>query len=104
MSKTIVSAFDSKQTAKRLLDSAIASGFDSRSFSVINPAETEAASLRSLMCSVPGIQARLYLRDFKRGDSLLVARIPENDVVRLIKLLQTTGGHHIEAFDAAANS
>lgn len=104
MSKTIVSAFDSRQTAARLLDSAIASGFDSRVFSVITPAETEDSPLKSLMCDVPGIYARHYLRHLQRGDSLLVAQIPENDVARLIKLLQTTGGHHIEAFDPVANS
>jgi hypothetical protein len=104
MSKTIVSTFESGQTAKSLLDSAIASGFDSRLFSVITPAETEESPLKSLMCSVPGTFARQYLKHLRRGNSLFVAQIPENDVPRLIKLLQTTGGHHIEAFDVAANS
>jgi hypothetical protein len=104
MSKTIVSTFESRQTAKSILDSAIASGFDSRHFSVITPAETEGHPLKSLMCGVPGIYARQYMRYLQKGDSLLVAKIPENDVARLIKLLQTTGGHHIEAFDPVANS
>jgi hypothetical protein len=105
MSKTIVSTFESRQTAKSILDSAIASGFDSRLFSVITPTETqEGHPLKSLMCGVPGIYARQYLRHLQKGDSLLVAQIPENDVARLIKLLQTTGGHHIEAFDPVSNS
>ena len=104
MSKTIVSTFESRQTAKSLLDSAIASGFDSRLFSVITPTEAENHPLKSLMCGVPGIFARQYLRHLQKGDSLLVAQIPESDVARLIKLLQTTGGHHIEAFDPVGNS
>jgi hypothetical protein len=98
MSKTIVSAFDSQTTATRLLASAVASGFDSRFFSVISPAETEGPPLDSLR-AVPSIQARLYQRHLKMGNSLLVAQVPENDVARLIRLLQSTGGHHIEAFD-----
>jgi hypothetical protein len=104
MSKTIVSAFESRQTAKSLLDSAIASGFDSRFFSVITPTEPPDSPLKSLMNSVPGIYARQYLSHLQKGDSLLVAQIPENDVARLIKLLQITGGHHIEAFDSVSNS
>jgi flagellar motor switch protein FliG len=99
MSKTIVSAFDSQQTATRLLASAIASGFDSRFFSVINSTETEKTPLDSLGRMVPSIQARLYRKHLQKGDSLLVAQVPENEVARLIKLLQSTGGHHIEAFD-----
>jgi len=99
MSKTIVSAFDSQQTAARLLASAIASGFDSRVFSVINSAETEESPLDSLKSVVPSVQARLYRKHLQKGDSLLVAQVPEDDVARLIKLLQSTGGHHIEAFD-----
>jgi hypothetical protein len=99
MSKTIVSAFDSQQTANRLLASAIASGFDSRLFSLINPVEIEETRLDSLGCVVPGIQARLYRQHLRRGDSLLIAQVTENEVARLIKLLQSTGGHHIEAFD-----
>ena len=99
MSKTIVSAFDSQQTATHLLASAIASGFDSRFFSVINSAETEEPPLDSLRRVVPSIQARLYRKHLQRGDSLLVAQVPENEVARLIKLLQSTGGRHIEAFD-----
>ena len=99
MSKTIVSAFDSQQTATRLLASAIASGFDSRFFSVINSAKPEETPLDSLRCVVPSIQARLYRKHLQKGASLLVAQVPENEVARLIKLLQSTGGHHIEAFD-----
>jgi hypothetical protein len=99
MSKTIVSAFDSQQTASRLLASAIASGFDSRFFSVINSAESEETPLDTLKRDVPGIQARLYRTQLQRGYSLLVAQVSEDDVARLIKLLQSTGGHHIEAFD-----
>ena len=100
MSKTIVSAFDSQKTATRLLDSAVASGFDSRFFSVINnSAGTEEHPLNSLKHVVPSIQARLYRKHLQRGESLLVAQVPESQVARLIKLLQTTGGRHIEAFD-----
>ena len=48
MAKTIVSAFDSQQSATRLLASAVASGFDSRLFSVISPAGSEASRFDSL--------------------------------------------------------
>jgi len=99
MSKTIVSAFDNRHKAARLLNSAIASGFDSRSFSVIGPAEKEETRLRSLMPEVPGIEARVYQRHLRMGDSVLVAQVAEDDVPRLIRLLQSTGGQHIEAFD-----
>jgi hypothetical protein len=99
MSKTIVSAFDNRQKAARLLDSAVASGFDSRYFSVISPAEKEGATLYSLMPGVPGIQARVYQKHLQMGDSLLVAQVAEDDVQRLIRLLQSTGGQDIEAFD-----
>jgi hypothetical protein len=99
MSKTIISAFDSQQTATRLLASAIASGFDSRSFAVINSVETKDLPLDSLKRMVPSIQARLYRKHLQRGESLLVAQVSENEVARLIKLLQSTGGRHIEAFD-----
>lgn len=99
MSKTIVSAFDSRQTATRLLASAVASGFDSCFFSLISPAEAEEPPLDSLKRVVPSIQARVYRKHLRMGDSLLVAQVPENDVARLIKLLQSTGGQHIEAFD-----
>jgi hypothetical protein len=102
MSKTIVSAFDSQQTATRLLASVIESGFDSRSFSVINSAEAEEFPLDSLKRVVPSIQARVYRKHLQRGDSLLVAQVPEDKVARLIQLLQSTGGHHIEAFDQVA--
>jgi hypothetical protein len=99
MSKTIVSAFDSQKAATRLLASAIASGFDSCFFSLISPAQAEESPLDSLKRVVPSIQARVYRKHLQRGESLLVAQVPEDDVVRLIKLLQSTGGHHIEAFD-----
>lgn len=99
MAKTIVSAFDNQQQAARLLDSAIASGFDSRYFSVIGPAEKEETTLHSLMPDVPGIQARVYRKHLRLGDSLLVAQVAEDDVPRLIRLLQSTGGQDIEAFD-----
>ncbi len=99
MSKTIVSAFDSQQTASHLLASAIATGFDSRFFSLINPAESEETKLDSLKYVVPVIQARLYHQHLRMGDSLLIARVAEDEVARLIKLLQSTGGHQIEAFD-----
>ena len=99
MSKTIVSACDSRQTATRFLASAVASGFDSRFFSLITPAETGEAPFDSLNGIVPSIQARLYRKHLRKGNSLIVAEVPENDVARLIRLLQTTGGHHIEAFD-----
>jgi hypothetical protein len=99
MSKTIVSAFDNQQKAARLLDTAIASGFDSHLFSVINPAENRASPLNSLVLNVPGIQARLYQKHLQMGDSLLVAQVKEDDVSRLIRLIQSTGGHHTEAFD-----
>lgn len=99
MAKTVISAFNDRQNAVRLLDSAIASGFDSRRLSVINPTEGGINPISSLMPNVPGIQARLYQNHLRMGDSLLVAQVTEADVPRLIKLLQSTGGHHIEAFD-----
>jgi flagellar motor switch protein FliG len=99
MSKTIVSAFDSQKTATRLLASAIASGFDSRLFSIISSSETEETPLDSLRRVVPSILARLYRKHLRMGNSLLVAQVPEHDVARLIKLLQSTGGHDIEACD-----
>jgi hypothetical protein len=99
MSKTIVSAFDSQKTATRLLASAVASGFDSSFFSVINAAETGNPPLDSLKRVVPSIEARVYRKHLQRGEALLVAEVPENEVARLIRLLQTTGARHIEAFD-----
>jgi hypothetical protein len=99
MSKTIVSAFDDQQKAAHILDTAIASGFDSRFFCVINPTVNRISPLNSLMSNVPGIQARLYQKHLRMGDSLLIAQVKEDDVQRLIKLLQSTGGRHIEAFD-----
>ena len=99
MAKIVVSAFDNQQKAMRLFNSAIASGFDSRSLSIINPAEDGAVPINSLMPNLPAIQARLYQRHLRMGDYLLVAEVTESEVARLIKLLQSTGGHHIEAFD-----
>ncbi|HYG79634.1 MAG TPA: hypothetical protein VD861_04565 [Pyrinomonadaceae bacterium] len=104
MAKTIVSAFDSPQSATRLLASATASGFDSRLFSVISPTGTEGKTLDSLKRLVPCILARLYQKHLKRGDSLLIAQVPEGEVTRLIKLLQSTGGRDIEAFDQVDSS
>jgi len=99
MSKTIVSAFDNQQEAARLVDSAIASGFDSRLFSVINPAENNSLPINSMMGKLPGIKARLYKNHLRCGDCLFVAQVTEEEVPRLIKLLQSIGGHDIEAFD-----
>lgn len=99
MSKTIVSAFDNQQKATSLFDSAIASGFDSRLFSVIHPVEKLNSPLKSLIPNVPGIQARLYQKHLQMGDSLFVAQVKEDDVQRFIKLLQSTGARDIEAFD-----
>jgi len=99
MSKTVVSTFENERRAARLLDAVIANGFDSRLFSVINPQAARASSLESLIPNVPGTQARLYQRHLKMGDSLLVARVREDDVPRLIRILQSTGAHQIEAFD-----
>jgi hypothetical protein len=101
MSKTIVSAFENRHEATSLVDSAVASGFDSRCFSIINPAENKSLPLNSFMCSLPGIQARLYRKHLRGGDCLLVAQVTEDEVARLIKLLQSIGGHDIEAFDQA---
>lgn len=99
MSKTIVSAFGNQYEATRLVDSAIASGFSSRFFSVIKPTENNGLLLNSMMCKLPGIQARLYRNHLRCGDCLLFAQVTEDEVPLLIKLLQLTGGHDIEAFD-----
>jgi hypothetical protein len=104
MAKTIISAFDNPQVAAHVLDCVISGGFDSHLFSVITPKREEAARLDSVIKDVPSISARLYKRALKQGESLLVARIPENDVKRLIGLLQAAGGNHIEAFDHAVSS
>ena len=104
MAKTVVSAFDHEQAAARILDSVVASGFDAHLFSIIDPLSTRAAPVDSMMPDLPSVQARLYQKHLRRGDSLLVARVSENDVARLIKLLQSTGGHHIEAFDQVNHS
>ena len=99
MSKTIVSVFDDQQKAAHLVNSAIASGFDSRLFSVINSAEANGPPQNSVIYKLPGIPARLYRKHLQSGDSLLVAQVTEDDGPRLIRLLQSTGGHDIEAFD-----
>jgi hypothetical protein len=99
MSKTIVSAFENQHKAARLIDSAVASGFDSRFFSVINPAENNSLPTNSMMGKLPGIPARLYQNHLRSGDYLFVAHVTEDEVPRLIKLLQSIGGHDIEAFD-----
>lgn len=104
MAKTIISAFDSSQVAARVLDSAISGGFDSRLFSLINPKRDGGAPLDFTINGVPSISARFYQQALKKGESLLVARIPENEVKRLISLLQAGGGNHIEAFDYSASS
>lgn len=104
MAKTIISAFDSPQVAARVMDSAINGGFDSRRFSLITPKRDDSASLDSMIKEVPSISARLYRRALKKGESLLVARIPEDEVKRLIRLLQAAGGNHIEAFDYSGTS
>lgn len=104
MAKTIISAFDSPQVAARVLDSAISGGFDSRLFSVITEKREDGAGLDYMIKGVPSISARLYKRALLHGESLLIARIPENEVKRLISLLQAAGGNHIEAFDYSASS
>jgi hypothetical protein len=104
VSKTVVSAFDNQQQAARIIDSVAASGFDPGLFSVIDPNAAQGARLDWMAQDVPSIQARLYQKHLQKGESLLVARVSENDVARLIKLLQSTGGYHIEAFDPADTS
>ena len=104
MAKTVVSAFDHQQVAARILDSVVAGGFDAHLFSIIDAQAARAAPVDSMITDVPSVQARLYQKHLRRGDSLLVARVSENDVARLIKLLQSTGGHHIEAFDQVNHS
>lgn len=104
MAKTIISAFDSPQSAAQVLDSVISGGFDSHLFSVITPKRGDSARLDSVIGGVPSISARLYKQALKKGESLLVARIPENDVKRLIGLLQSAGGYYIEAFDYKGSS
>ncbi len=100
MAKTIVSAFNDSETAAQVLQSIVSDGFDRRGFSVIEPArasmpETDFPPLHD----VTSIQARLYRKDLQMGRPLLVARVREGEVARLIKLLQSIGGYHIEAFD-----
>ena len=104
MAKTVVSAFDHQQAAARILESVVASGFDAHLFSIIDPTYARQARVDAIWIDVPSVQARLYQKHLRKGDSLLVARVSENDVARLIKLLQSTGGHHIEAFDPVNTS
>jgi hypothetical protein len=105
MAKTVVSAFDHQRAAARILESVVASGFDAHLFSIIDPqAAKPAPAVNAIWTDLPSVQARLYQKHLRMGDSLLVARVSENDVARLIKLLQSTGGHHIEAFDPVDNS
>jgi hypothetical protein len=106
MAKTIVSAFHSSEAAAQVLNSIVSDGFDSRLFSVIEPARAAIAvrSFDSALNDVTSIQASLYRKDLRMGESLLVARVNERDVARLIKLLQSIGGHHIEAFDPVTGS
>ncbi len=99
MAKTVISAFDNPQSAARFMDSAVSCGFDSHLFSVINPHTDLRAPLESVMKGVPSIPARLYKDALRHGESILVARISENEVRRLIELLQAAGGSQIEAFD-----
>jgi hypothetical protein len=99
MSKTIVSAFANRQETARLVNSVIACGFDSRLFSVINSAENNSPSLDSVVGKLPSLQEGLYRNRLRSGGYLFVARVSEDEVQRLIKLLQSTGGHDIEAFD-----
>lgn len=99
MAKTVISAFDNPQVAARFMDSARSRGFDSHLFSVINPRADKGGPFDSAMRGVPSISARLYKKALRQGESLLVAHIAENDVRRLIELLQAAGGSHIEAFD-----
>lgn len=104
MAKTIISAFDSPQIAARVLGSVISGGFDSNLFSVITRKRDEGAQFDSVIKGVPSISARLYEQALKKGESLLVARIPESQVKHLIGLLQAAGGNNIEAFDYSASS
>lgn len=99
MAKTIVSAFQDPEMAAQVLNSIVSNGFDSRLFSVIKPAPSTLWPFDSVLHEMPSVQARVYKKDLRMGDSLLVARVKEADVARLIKLLQSTGGRHIEAFD-----
>jgi hypothetical protein len=104
IAKTIVSAFHSSEAAAQVLNSIVSDGFDSHLFSVIEPARTAVPAFDSALHDVTRTQAHLYKNDLRRGDSLLVARVRERDVARLIKLLQSIGGHHIEAFDPLEGS
>lgn len=102
MAKTIISAFDSPQEVARVLDYAASGGFESCRFSVITAKRED--GLDSVIKEVPSISARLYKQALKKGESLLVARTPENEVKRLISLLQAAGGNYIEAFDYTAST
>jgi hypothetical protein len=98
MSKIVVSAFNDPMKADTVLRSAISGGLDSQLFSLVNPMATDRL-LDSVMYDVPAISARMYRKHLRKGDSLFIARVSEEEVSHLIKILQTTGGHHIEAFD-----
>src|SRR5215210_2228286 len=97
MTKTVISAFDNPQVAAQFLNSAVSSGFDSHLFSLINAKADERPPIDAVIGDVPSIPARLYKQALQHGESLLVARIAESDVQRLIRLLQAAGGSHIEA-------
>ncbi len=101
MAKTIVSAFNDSETAAQVLHSIVSSGFDQRLFSVVEPVREEAPAPSELpaLHDVTSLQARLYRKELQMGHPLVVARVREGEVARLIKLLQSTGGRHIEAFD-----
>jgi hypothetical protein len=104
MAKTIVSAFHSSEAATQVLNSIVSDGFDSHLFSVIEPARAAAPACDFALHDVTSLQARLYQKDLRMGDSLLVARVNERDVARIIRLLQSIGGHHIEAFEPVKGS
>jgi len=101
MAKTIISTFDNPQVAARVLAYAPSGGFESCHFSVITKRED---AVVSVIKEVPSISGRLYEQALKKGELLLVARTPENEVKRLISLLQAAGGNYIEAFDYTASS
>lgn len=102
MAKTIISAFDNPQVAQRVLAHASTGGFEACRFSVITPKKGDTLALDSMIKDMPSVSARVYKQALKKGESLLVARTPENEVRPLIRLLQAAGGNYIEAFDYSA--
>ena len=100
MAKTVVSTFRSQEAATQVLSSFISKGFDSRQLSVIEAADEAEAGPASILDQMPTLQARIYRGDLKKGAKVFVARVSERDVARIIRLLQSTGGRHIEAFDS----